>query len=80
MIHTYKLNGFNMVIDAASGAVHSVDDVAYDTIEKLDAAICENEGDAKAIFRDRALMDSIQSFTKTDCCGLRILSKRLLMR
>ena len=32
MIHQYKQNGYNIVIDAASGAVHSVDDVAYDII------------------------------------------------
>ena len=36
MIHQYKLNGFNMVVDAASGAVHSVDEVAYDAIALLD--------------------------------------------
>ncbi|MDR2665067.1 MAG: thioether cross-link-forming SCIFF peptide maturase [Oscillospiraceae bacterium] len=32
MIHTYKLNGCNIVIDTNSGAVHSVDDLAYDII------------------------------------------------
>ncbi len=49
MIHRYKLNGFNMIIDAASGAVHSVDEVAYDAIGMLDAFISE-AGDAKAVF------------------------------
>ena len=32
MIHQYKLNGCNIVIDVYSGSVHSVDDVAYDCI------------------------------------------------
>ena len=32
MIHQYKLGGYNIVIDIASGAVHAVDDVAYDII------------------------------------------------
>ncbi len=32
MIHQYKLNGYNIVIDANSGAVHTVDEVAYDII------------------------------------------------
>lgn len=32
MLHEYKLNGFNIVLDTCSGAVHSVDDVAYDII------------------------------------------------
>lgn len=32
MVHQYKLNGYNIVIDTASGSVHTVDDVAYDII------------------------------------------------
>jgi uncharacterized protein len=32
MIHQYKLGGYNMVLDSASGAVHVVDDAAYDVI------------------------------------------------
>lgn len=32
MIHQYKLNGYNIVLDMASGSVHSVDEVAYDVI------------------------------------------------
>ena len=33
MVHQYKLNGYNIVLDTCSGSVHSVDDVAYDIIE-----------------------------------------------
>ncbi len=33
MIHQYKLGGYNVVLDVASGAIHVVDDVAYDIIE-----------------------------------------------
>ena len=33
MIHQYKLNGFNIVLDTFSGAVHCVDDLSYDIIE-----------------------------------------------
>ena len=32
MVHQYKLNGFNIVLDTCSGSVHTVDDVAYDII------------------------------------------------
>lgn len=35
MIHQYKLNGYNIVLDSASGSVHLVDDIAYDLIEKF---------------------------------------------
>ncbi len=29
MIHQYKSNGYNIVMDVESGAVHVVDDVTY---------------------------------------------------
>ena len=32
MLHQYKLNGYNIVLDTCSGAVHAVDEVAYDII------------------------------------------------
>ena len=32
MIHQYKLGGYNIVLDVCSGAVHAVDEVAYDII------------------------------------------------
>ena len=33
MVHQYKLNGYNIVLDTCSGSVHCVDEVAYDIIE-----------------------------------------------
>ena len=38
MIHQYKNNGYNIVMDVCSGSVHVVDDVTYDAI-----ALYENE-------------------------------------
>ncbi len=35
MVHQYKLNGYNIVLDTASGAVHVVDEVAYDIIKNF---------------------------------------------
>lgn len=32
MIHQYKLCGYNIVLDVCSGAIHVVDDIAYDMI------------------------------------------------
>ena len=32
MVHQYKLNGYNIVLDSCSGSIHVVDDVAYDII------------------------------------------------
>ena len=53
MIHSYKLGGYNIVLDICSGAVHLVDEVAYDiinmyedhTAEEITAAILEKYPD-----------------------------------
>ncbi len=50
-----------MIIDAASGAVHSVDDVAYDAIERLDTEVCRSECDPKAVLNDSRLRTEISS-------------------
>ncbi len=36
MIHQYKLNGYNIVLDIFSGSVHVTDDASYDAIAMLD--------------------------------------------
>ena len=38
MIHAYKLNGYNIVLDVYSGSVHVVDDLAYDVIGLYETA------------------------------------------
>ena len=42
MIHRYKLNGFNIVIDTCSGSVHAVDEAAYDIIALYGSDTKEN--------------------------------------
>ncbi len=37
MIHQYKLNGYNIVLDVYSGSVHCVDEIAYDMIAMYEA-------------------------------------------
>lgn len=39
MIHSYKLNGYNIVIDVNSGAVHVFDDLSFDIIKLLDNSV-----------------------------------------
>ncbi|MDD6213494.1 MAG: thioether cross-link-forming SCIFF peptide maturase [Clostridiales bacterium] len=36
MVHQYKNNGYNMVLDVASGSIHVVDDLVYDMIERYE--------------------------------------------
>lgn len=47
MIHQYKNNGYNIVMDVNSGSVHVVEDVVYDAIKLLDAELPEMEEPAK---------------------------------
>lgn len=37
MIHQYKLNGYNIVLDVYSGSVHAVDELAYAAIALVGA-------------------------------------------
>ena len=37
MIHKYKLNGYNIVLDTNSGGVHVVDDITYDLLDNVEA-------------------------------------------
>lgn len=43
MIHQYKNNGYNMVLDVNSGSVHVVDDVTYDVLSLLNQGKQEEE-------------------------------------
>lgn len=64
MVHQYKLNGFNIVIDMCSGSVHSVDEVAYDIIEmykartkdEIIAVILERYGDRADVTKEDILL------------------------
>ena len=44
MIHRYKMNNFNIVLDVCSGSIHAVDDLTYDMV-----ALYEGH-DRKAVF------------------------------
>ena len=46
MVHQYKNNGYDIVLDVNSGAIHVVDDVTYDVIEMYAAR--ENAADTSA--------------------------------
>lgn len=43
MIHQYKLNGYNIILDTFSGSVHVTDDVAYDAIRGMDEGKSRDE-------------------------------------
>ncbi len=44
MVHQYKNNGYNIILDVNSGAVHVVDDVVYDIIEEYKKTTVDADG------------------------------------
>lgn len=49
MVHQYKSNGYNIVLDVNSGSVHIVDDIVYDLIPLVETALAEKLEDAEEI-------------------------------
>ena len=42
MIHKFKLNGFNIVLDVNSGGVHVVDELTYDLLDNVQPPLHRN--------------------------------------
>ena len=57
MIHQYKLNGFNIVLDTYSGAVHVVDDLSYEIIALYDKNMEKNEIKEKILNKYKELKE-----------------------
>ena len=60
MVHQYKNNGYDIVLDVNSGAIHVVDDVTYDVIEMIDQSQPESyardeENTAKRKWRKQSM-------------------------
>ena len=47
MIHQYKNNGYNIVLDVNSGSIHVVDDVVYDVLSLMDEENVDRYGEAE---------------------------------
>lgn len=66
MVHQYKLNGYNIVLDTCSGSVHTVDEVAYDIIamykEKSTDEIvrCISENYSEESISEQDILDCIE--------------------
>ena len=62
VIHQYKNNGYNIVLDVNSGSVHVVDDLVYDVIAKLDQGATEEETTAalKAVYPEQEIAEAME--------------------
>ncbi len=61
MIHQYKNNGYNIVMDVCSGAVHVVDDITYDVI-----AVYEKNNEVNKATNLDVLENSLPAYTRDD--------------
>ena len=48
MIHAYRNNGYNIVLDVNSGSVHVVDDVVFDLVKVVEEKLKGRFGTAEA--------------------------------
>ncbi|MBE6555594.1 MAG: thioether cross-link-forming SCIFF peptide maturase [Ruminococcaceae bacterium] len=74
MVHQYKQNGYNIVLDTCSGSVHAVDEVAYDIIamykthteQEIVAAMMEAYGDREDVNEEevRLCLDDVRELEK----------------
>ena len=80
MVHQYKNNGYNIVLDVNSGAVHIVDDVMYDVIPMFEENTKEeiiqsleskyNKADVEEAWEEvKELADDEQLFTEDEYEG-----------
>ena len=73
MIHQFKLGGYNIVLDICSGAVHAVDDVAYDII-----SLFESKGKDEIIKELSEKYEACDDITESDIeeCYTQVASLR----
>lgn len=72
MIHQYKNNGYNIVLDVCSGSVHVVDDLVYDVIALVDA-----ERKNGIIYDNHNSSEMAESIMKSSVEGADEIIKRL---
>lgn len=67
MVHVYKNNGYNLVLDVNSGSVHVVDDVVYDLIPVLEDAVKKKCPKDRLLFlAGQALQEAGASYGKEE--------------
>lgn len=74
MVHQYKLNGYNIVLDTCSGSIHVVDEVAYDIIalyqeksaDEIVADMMEKYGDREDVTEEelRLCIEDVEALVR----------------
>ncbi|MBQ4537634.1 MAG: thioether cross-link-forming SCIFF peptide maturase [Lachnospiraceae bacterium] len=64
MVHQYKNNGFNIVLDVNSGSVHVVDDLVYDVIPVVEEGLAGNLSEKE--LQDKAVTELAGNYAKEE--------------
>ncbi|MBQ7360313.1 MAG: thioether cross-link-forming SCIFF peptide maturase [Lachnospiraceae bacterium] len=67
MIHQYKNNGYNIVMDVNSGSIHVVDDIVYDMISLIEPLIEEGIKEPELI-KAAVLHCACQNYPEAEVC------------
>ena len=86
MVHQYKNNGYNIVLDVCSGSVHVVDDLVYDMIamykdkkfEEIEQAILEKYGDTYSKEDIKDAYSDISELEERNCYSRKMCSRMSL--
>lgn len=66
MIHQYKNNGYDIVLDVNSGSIHVVDDMSYDIIELMDSVLKEDKNATDQYLTDKAVAGLSSKYSEND--------------
>ena len=66
MIHAYRNNGYNIVLDVNSGSVHVVDDVVFDLVTIVEEKLKVKFGTAAAPEDETTVSEDLKDFLYTD--------------
>ncbi len=69
MVHQYKNNGYNIILDVCSGAIHVVDDMVYDIVQLYEE--CTKEEIVKQLnqYPEQDILEAIEEIEELKAAG-----------
>ena len=71
MVHQYKNNGYNIVLDVNSGSVHVVDELVYDAIALLNEGKTQEEAaqELKRTYQEAEITEALEECSQLTEAG-----------
>ena len=66
MIHKYKMNGHNIVLDVNGGSVHVFDDISYDVLDYYKDLSADEIVEKLAQYPEESVRDSIKEIAELE--------------